>query len=128
MNIGTILQLHNGVANMVVIFNGLLGIWGVLQFLRKEATITPSYWGGLALSPILGLVQMVFGMILVISGLGVAVRFVHYLYGALVIISVPGLFAMTHGRDDRYALLSYALLMLTTAGFGLRGVTTGYGG
>ena len=52
MNIGTILQLHNGVANMVVIFNGLLGIWGVLQFLRKEAIITPSYWGGLALSPI----------------------------------------------------------------------------
>ena len=54
-------------------------------------------------------------------------RFVHYLYGSLVIIAVPATFAFTRGRDDRGAILIYAALTLLTAAFGLRGVTTGYG-
>lgn len=122
-----ILQIHISIANSVVLFNTLLGLWGFIDFFRGKKTISGNYWGALALSPVVGLVQLTLGLIMISMGLGVAVRFVHYLYGALVIIAVPATFAFTHGRDDRGALLIYAALCLLTAAFGLRGVTTGYG-
>jgi hypothetical protein len=70
---------------------------------------------------------MALGLILIGQGLGVNVRFVHYLYGALVIISVPAVFAFTRGRDDRGAVLIYAAVLVLTAAFGLRAYTTGLG-
>ena len=120
------ITLHTGIANMVVLFNAILGIWGLLRFFRNQG-IDGSYWGGLSLSPLIGLVQLGAGMWLISLGLGINVRFVHYLYGALVVISVPATFAFTNGRDDRGMCLVYGGMCLIIAGFGLRGVTTGYG-
>ncbi len=111
----------------MILFNTFLGLWGLIRFLRGGQQIDGNYWGALALSPIVGLIQLALGLVLIGLGLGTQVRFVHYLYGALVIIAVPATFAFTHGRDDRGALLIYAALALLTAAFGLRGVTTGYG-
>lgn len=122
-----ILQIHISIATAVILYNTFLGIWGLISFFRGRQQVDGNYWGALALSPVLGLVQLALGLTLIGMGLGGLVRFVHYLYGALVIIAVPAVFAFTHGRDDRGALLIYAALTLLTAGFGLRGVTTGYG-
>ncbi|MCW1968703.1 MAG: hypothetical protein KIH69_011385 [Anaerolineae bacterium] len=121
------ITLHTGVANMVLLYNTILGVWGLIRFLRGQG-IDGSYWGAAALGPILGLVQLGVGLWLISLGLGINVRFVHYLYGALVIISVPATFAFTRGRDDRGAMLAYAGMFLLVAGFGTRGYTTGYGG
>jgi hypothetical protein len=119
------LQLHVGVANAVVIFNAVLGLWGLYRFWKKQ-NIEGNYWGALALSPLLGLVQLGLGLWLISLGLGTQVRFVHYLYGALVVIGVPSAFAFTNGRDDYGMSLFYGGMCLLIAGFGLRGVTTGY--
>ena len=119
--------LHTGIANMVLLYNTLVGLWGLIRFFRGQG-IDSSYWGAMALGPRLGLVQLGMGLWLISLGLGVNVRFVHYLYGALVIISVPATFAFTRGRDDRGAMLTYAGMFLLVAGFGIRGYTTGYGG
>ena len=113
-----ILQIHISIATAVILFNTFLGVWGMISFFRGAQRIDGSYWGALALSPVVGLIGL---------GLGSQVRFVHYLYGSLVIIAVPATFAFTRGRDDRGAILIYAALTLLTAAFGLRGVTTGYG-
>lgn len=69
---------------------------------------------------------MVVGLVLVSLGLGVMVRFVHYLYGVLVVISAPAVFAYTRGRDDRGAVLLYGATLLLTAAFGWRAQMTGY--
>jgi hypothetical protein len=120
------LTMHIGVSNAVVIFNIALGLWGLWRFFRGRG-IDGGYWGALAISPILGLVQLALGIWLIVLGLGTQVRFVHYLYGALVVIGAPAAFAFTNGRDDRGAQLLYSGMCLLIAGFGLRGVTTGYG-
>ncbi len=115
--------LHTGISNMVVLFNAVLGGWGLLKYFRNQG-VDSSYWGGLSLSPILGLVQLAIGIWMLTLGLGSNVRFVHYLYGALVVISVPATFAFTNGRDDRPMALIYGAMCLIIAGFGLRGITT----
>lgn len=120
-----LVQVHVNLAIAVMLFNTLLGLWGFLKFFRGDG-MDGNYFGAVALSPVLGLVQLVMGLILVSMGLGVNVRFVHYLYGALVIISVPSVFAFTRGRDDRGAVLIYAAMLLLTAAFGFRAYTTGF--
>ncbi len=122
-----LIQVHANLAIAVMLFNSILGVWGFLKFLRGDG-MDGNFFGAVALSPVLGLVQLGLGLALVSMGLGVNVRFVHYLYGALVIISVPAIFAFTRGRDDRGAVLIYAAVLLLTAAFGFRAYTTGYGG
>ncbi|MCS7056393.1 MAG: hypothetical protein NZM18_09530 [Thermoflexales bacterium] len=120
-----LIQIHANLATAVILFNAILGLWGMVKFFRGDS-LDGNYLGAVALSPILGLVQMAVGLALVSMGLGANVRFVHYLYGALVIISVPATFAFTRGRDDRGAVLLYAAVMLLISAFGLRAQATGY--
>ena len=124
--LATVLLIHSRVAIAVIMFNAILGIWGFIRFLRG-LEIDSSYWGAIALSPLLGLLQMALGLIMVYNGLYVNVRFVHYLYGALVILAAPACFAYLRGREDRGAQLIFALALLLNAGFGIRAYTTGTG-
>ena len=48
--------LHTGIANMVLLYNTLVGLWGLIRFFRGQG-IDSSYWGAMSLGPILGLVQ-----------------------------------------------------------------------
>lgn len=122
----TIPQIHASIATSVIIFNLVLGVWGFLKYLRGQG-MDGNFWGAIWLSPVLGLIQLVVGLILVFMGLGAAVRAVHYLYGALVVLSVPAAFAFTKGRDDRGAVLIYAATLLLVAVFGERAQMTVYG-
>lgn len=121
-----LVQIHANLATAVILFNAILGLWGMVKFFRGDG-LDGNYLGAIVLSPILGLAQMAVGLALVSLGLGVNVRFVHYLYGALVIISAPAVFAFTRGRDDRGAVLLYAAVLLLTSVFGLRAQMTAYG-
>lgn len=121
-----LVQVHASIATAVMLFNALLGVWGFVKFLKGDQEVDGNYAGGLAISPIIGLVQLAIGFVLVLQGLGALVRFVHYLYGALVILAVPATFAFTRGRDDRGALLIYASVTLLNAAFGLRAYTTAF--
>lgn len=123
-----IIQIHVSLSTTVMLFNLVIGLWGLLKYLRGQQNIDGSYWGGMALSPILGLVQALVGLVMIFMGLGANMRLVHYLYGALVVIAVPATFAFTKGRDDRGVLLIYAVVLLLTALFGLRAYTVAYGG
>ncbi len=122
-----IIQIHASIATTVMLFNTVVSLWGFFKYLRGQTYIDGNFWGAIALSPVLGLVQVVLGLIMVAMGLGAAVRLVHYLYGALVVIAVPATFAFTRGRDDRGALLIYSAVLLLTAIFGLRAYMTATG-
>jgi len=119
------LQIHANLANAVILFNTILGAWGMIKYLRGES-LDGNYLGAVVLSPLLGLVQVVVGLVLVSLGLGATVRFVHYLYGVLVVIGAPAVFAYTRGRDDRGTVLLYGATLLLTAAFGWRAQMTGY--
>ncbi|MCL5273199.1 MAG: hypothetical protein M1434_00425 [Chloroflexi bacterium] len=123
-----IVQIHASIATTVMLFNTVISVWGFIKYFRKQDIIDGSFWGAIALSPILGLVQAILGLIMISMGLGSNVRLVHYLYGALCVIAVPSTFAFTRGRDDRGALLIYAAVLLLTAIFGVRAYMTATGG
>lgn len=123
-----IVQIHASIATTVMLFNTVLGVWGLLKFLRKQDNIDGSFWGAIALSPVLGLAQAIIGVIMIGMGFGSVVRLVHYLYGTLCVIAVPATFAFTRGRDDRGALLIYSMILILTAIFGLRAYMTAAGG
>ncbi|HEY3291195.1 MAG TPA: hypothetical protein VGK87_13790 [Anaerolineae bacterium] len=123
----SITAIHASIATTVMLFNTVLGLWGLLKIIRKQQTIDGSYWGAIALSPVLGLVQAALGLIMISQGLGASVRLVHYLYGALCVIAVPSTFAFTRGRDDRGALMIYVAVLFLTAIFGLRAYMTATG-
>jgi hypothetical protein len=56
---------------------------------------------------------------------GVPARgWVHYLYGVVMLISLPGLYAFVRGRDTRREALMYAVAGLFLAGISLRAMTT----
>ena len=123
-----IVQIHASIATTVMLFNTVVSVWGFIKYFRKEESIDGSYWGAIALSPILGIVQAILGLIMLSMGLGAGVRLVHYLYGTLCVIAVPATFAFTRGRDDRATLLIYAIVLLLTAIFGARAYMTATGG
>ena len=122
-----IVQIHASIATTVMLFNTVLGVWGLIKYFRKQETIDGSFWGAIALSPNLGLAQAIIGVIMISMGLGASVRLVHYLYGTLCVIAVPATFAFTRGRDDRGVLLIYAAVLILTAIFGLRAYMTATG-
>jgi heme A synthase len=123
-----IIQIHASLSTTVILYNTVVALWGFLKYLRKANMIDGSYWGAIGISPVLGLAQALIGIVMIVMGLGANIRLVHYLYGALVVIAVPATFAFTRGRDDRGALLIYAIVLLLTAIFGVRAFTTATGG
>ena len=122
-----LILVHGNLATAVMLFNAVLGVWAVAKFLRKSGGVDGQYAGALALSPILGLVQMVIGLVLVGMGLGGAARLVHFLYGVLVVINIPAAFAFTRGRDDRPMLLIYAAVLFFTSACGVRAYISAHG-
>jgi hypothetical protein len=121
----SVVQIHIGLSRASVIFSLVIGLYGLWLFLRKVG-VDPNYWGVLAVGELLYLAQGMVGAWLYLSGLGAALPRpgVHMLYGVLLVITLPGAFAFTRGRDQRHAALVYGLVGLFLAGVSLRAIVT----
>ncbi len=67
----------------------------------------------------------ILGVILFVSGARPYRPSIHILYGIVAILTVPGTFAYTRGRDGRWELLIYVTVCLFLCGIALRALTTG---
>ena len=116
--------LHARLVVTILLFFGALSIWGLFSYLRGRG-ISGSYKGALAIGELLMLAEFLIGVLLVISG-AQPYRFgIHVLYGIVAVITLPGTFAYTRGRDDRWELLIYVTVCLFLCGIALRALTTG---
>ncbi|MDQ3809669.1 MAG: hypothetical protein M3336_05200 [Chloroflexota bacterium] len=117
-----ILSAHQLLANALVLYYALVGLWGLLLALRRQP-VTPAYGGALAIGLIIAVVQAVVGLALLVSG-GRPRDHLHYLNGLSVIDAEPlaqhFLSTRTWNRP-----VAYALACLFTAGLAIRGITTG---
>lgn len=118
----TLTYLHYRLANAVLIFMFIAGIWGLLSYFRRKG-MEPHYWGILAVGEILILAQGLIGGVL-LMGDARPERSVHILYGIVAVITLPAYFAATRGRDDRRVTLVYGLICLFLVAIGLRAMTT----
>lgn len=116
--------LHGRLANTVLLFNLVAGLWGVISYFRGRG-VTSNYWGILAIAELLFIAQAILGASLWLGDARPARAAVHVLYGAVSVISLPAYFLFTRGRDDRPAALAYGALCLFLAGISLRAMATG---
>ena len=116
--------LHARLLVTILLFFGALSIWGFFSYLRGRS-ISGSYKGALAIGELLMLAEFVLGVLLLLGGAQPYRPSIHILYGIVAIIGLPGAFAYTRGRDDRWELLIYVTVCLFLCGIALRGLTTG---
>jgi heme A synthase len=116
-------QIHSALANACLIFSLIIAGYGFLLYFRQRG-IDSNYWGTLAAGELLFLAQGVLGVLLYASGLRAARTLVHALYGIVLVITLPGAYALTRSRDSRREALIYAILGLFLAGVTLRAMFT----
>jgi len=120
----TLALLHARLVVTILLFFGALSIWGFIGYLRGHS-ISGRYRGALAIGELLMLAQFVIGVLLMLGGAQPYRPSIHILYGIVAIIGLPGAFAYTRGRDDRWELLIYVAVCLFLCGIALRAITTG---
>ena len=120
----TLAVLHARLLITILLFFGALSIWGFFSYLRGHS-ISGSYKGALAIGELLMLAEFVLGVLLLLSGAQPYRLSIHILYGIVAIIGLPGAFAYTRGRDDRWELLIYVAVCLFLCGIALRALSTG---
>jgi hypothetical protein len=99
-------------------------VWALWRFFRKEG-LNSSFRGALVVSEILILVQGTLGIILWLNNVRPDGGLMHILYGVVGAIGVPAIYAFTKGRDDRSAILSYAIIYFCLLLITLRSMATG---
>lgn len=114
--------LHTRLANAVAIFMLVMGLWGLVNFIRRQP-VSPSYFGALVIGELLIVAQVLAGITLYGVGLRSA-GLIHYLYGVLTLISLPAAFAYVQGDQSHRATGVYAMVGLFVFGLALRGIFT----
>ena len=120
-----VLELHKLIANALVLYFALLGVWGVFIGVRRAGP-SPAFRGALFIGVALGVVQALVGSVLVAADLRPGDN-LHYLYGASLIVTVP--LVGSYIADKKFSRpLAYGLASLFMAGLAIRAITTGGSG
>jgi hypothetical protein len=118
--------LHARLVVTILLFFGALSIWGLFSYLRGRG-VSGSYKGALAIGELLMLAEFIIGVLLLIGGAQPFRYGIHILYCIVAIITLPGTFAYTRGRDGRWEQLIYVTVCLFLCGIALRALGTGRG-
>ena len=116
------LFIHQRIAYASMLYMLVVGIWGLVGYLRKDS-VKPSYLGALLVGQGLVVAQVLLGGLMLGGGLAPG-NPMHYLYGFTALISLPLAYSYNQGRSDRRALLVYAIVALFVFGAGVRATTT----
>ena len=102
---------HEGLNNAYIIFSLFLGVYaGYLSGAGKS--LSGNFWGAMWVNTFLaGAVFFVTLLLLLPFGFE-AKRFVYYLYAIYFVISLPGLFSILQGNDNRRAAFYFGIVAL----------------
>lgn len=117
--------IHAQVAQTLVLFYALVGLWGVVLGLRRSP-LDGAYRGALALVQGTTVLPILTGIVLLTMGGRPAQGDIHYLYGLALLVTLP----LVHQYLQRGKVppaLAYGLGCLFMAGIAVRGITTGMG-
>lgn len=114
--------LHASIANALVLFYALVGLWGVgLGMLKRP--LDSAYRGALVLAVVTACVQVGVGLVLLVV-VGLPRDPVHLLYGMSLVITLPLVRQYLAGQHLPPPM-AYGLGCLFMAGLALRAITTG---
>jgi hypothetical protein len=117
-----VLGLHQLIAQALILYFAVVGVWGVVLAIRKKA-MNSAYRGALTIGVVLAVVQAAVGLSLLVAG-GRPGSDLHFLYGVTVILTLP-LVASYIAERKFSRVLAYGLASLFMAGLAFRALTTG---
>jgi hypothetical protein len=124
--VDALLFVHARIAYATMTYMLVVGIWGLVLYFSRSTKVTPSYFGALLIGELIVVIQVLLGGLLLAQGL-VPGNPMHYLYGFTALIVLPLAYTYNQGRDDRKALLIYAIIALFVFGAGVRATLTALG-
>jgi heme A synthase len=117
-------QIHQTIANMALYYTFIVGVWGLVLFLRRRGP-DGNFNGAVAIAAGIFAVQAVVGLILVLTGLMPA-NGIHFLYGVSTFLTIPLAFTLTRGRTDSRSSLISGLALMFLWGLSLRAFDTAF--
>ena len=117
-------EIHARLANTAMIYCGILAIWGLFRFFRKEG-LSGGYFGAIVIAEILLVIQGAIGVFLWMGAGRYRPGYVHWLYGFVLVLAAPIVYAYTKGRQDRPEMLLYAVAYIIMIALVLRATVTG---
>lgn len=127
--IGVISNLHFFNMFLVLASGTISGIWGLVLFFMKK-TFNRPWRTTLIITAIVAALQALLGIILVLlgqrPGTGTGLYYLHYVYGAIVVLAIPvAVTYATGGKNQRRDLLIFSIASLILVAAALRALTTG---
>jgi hypothetical protein len=116
-------EVHARLANTAMIYCILMALWGLWRFFRGQG-ISGGYFGAVVIAELLLAIQGLIGLIL---WFGVATSrpgWVHWLYGIVLLLGAPVVYAYTKGRQERPEMLLYAVAYIIMIALVLRAMIT----
>jgi heme A synthase len=126
-------NLHIFNAFLILLAGTVAGIWGLILFFMKKETINRPWRMSLIFTAIVGLLQALFGIILLLlgkkPGIGTDLFYLHFVYGAIVALAIPvAVTYATGGKNPRRDILLFSIICLVLVAAAARALTTGFPG
>ncbi len=115
--------LHATLANAIVMYFALVGIWGLWLGVRALGP-TASFRGALVIAELAAIAQGLVGLALALSR---PLNGIHALYGVALVLALPLAATLVRDRAPRGQSVALGIAALFTAGLAIRGITTGGG-
>jgi hypothetical protein len=107
-------DLHSILFNAHILFSVIMGIWAAVMA-GRNTTLTGGFWGAVLTYAGLAAATLLVGVIMILQGLRPERLTLYILYMIWLIVIMPGLFSLLHGRDDRSAAIAFAVLAFFNA-------------
>jgi len=114
---------------LVLASGAVTGIWGLILFFMKKPINRP--WRiSLTVTAVIAALQAVLGITLVLlgqkPGTGTDLYYLHYVYGAIVVLAIPiAITYATGGKNQRRDLLIFSIAALILVAAAIRALMTG---
>jgi hypothetical protein len=117
-------DVHARLANTAMIYCIIMAVWGLYRFFRGQG-LNGGYLGAVVIAEILLAIQGLIGLILWF-GPASTIRpgYVHWIYGIVLVLGAPVVFAYTKGRQERPEMLLYAVAYIIMIALVLRAMVT----
>jgi hypothetical protein len=116
-------EIHGRLANTAMIYCIIMAIWGLIRFFRGHG-VSGGYFGAVVIAEVLLAIQGLLGLILWFGVATVLPGWVHWLYGIVLLLGAPLVYAYTKGRQDRPEMLLYAVAFVIMIALVLRAMVT----
>ena len=116
-------EVHGRLANTVMVYCIIMAVWGLIRFFRGQG-VSGGYFGAIVIAEILLVIQGLMGLILWFGVSTFKPGWVHWLYGIVLVMGAPLVYAYTKGKQDRPELLLYAVAFVIMIALVLRAMVT----